>query len=111
MNKRLDEIQRWLSLSDEDTMVWKMRGKAFQNWLVTKLVSSRPGDIDKLSVRGNFPQLWKLSSLETNSLDHSGDTSGMELKEAVAVCPSKIRHKECYSKCIADWTDICQLHA
>ena len=83
MNKRLDDIQRWLSLSDEDTMVWKMRGKDFQNWLVTKLVSSRPDDIDKLSVRGNFPQLWKLSSLETNSLDHCGDTSGMELKEAV----------------------------
>ena len=82
LNKRLDEIQRWLSLSDKDTMVWKMQGRAFQTWLLTKLVSSRPGDIDKLSVRGNFPQLWKLASLETKS--NSGESSAMELEETDA---------------------------
>ena len=85
MNKRLDEIQRWLSLSDQDTMVWKMRGRAFQTWLVTKLVSSRPGDIDKLSVRGNFPQLWKLFNLETQSGEKMGDSSGMEHEEVGVV--------------------------
>lgn len=85
LNKRLDEIQRWLSLSDQDTMVWKMRGRAFQTWLVTKLVTSRPGDIDKLSVRGNFPQLWKLFNLETKNGEKSGYTSGMEHEEVAVV--------------------------
>ena len=70
-------------MSDEDTMVWKMQGRAFQTWLLTKLVSSRPGDIDKFSVRGNFPQLWKLSSLEIKS--NSGGSSGMELEEDAVV--------------------------
>ena len=76
LDKRLDEIQRWLSLSDEDTRAWKMRGRAFQTWLVAKLLS-RPGDLDKFSVRGNFPQLWKLFNVET-SLQRS-DSSVMEV--------------------------------
>ena len=84
LNKRLDEIQRWLSLSDDDTMLWKMRGRAFQTWLVTKLVSSRPGDIDKLSVRGNFPQLWKLFNLETKSGEKVGDSCGMEQEDELS---------------------------
>ena len=65
-------------------MVWKMRGRAFQTWLVTKLVSSRPGDIDKLSVRGNFPQLWKLFNLETKSGEKVGDSCGMEQEDELS---------------------------
>ena len=58
LNKRLDDIQRWLSLTPEETHEWKMIGRSFQSWLMEKLVTAR-GDIDKYSVRGNFPQLWR----------------------------------------------------
>ena len=66
LNKRLEEIQRWLSLTDEQTFKWKTLGKGFQFWLVDKLLASR-GDIEKFSVRGNFPQLWKVFCAETGS--------------------------------------------
>ena len=66
LNKRLEEIQRWLSLTDEQTFKWKKLGKGFQFWLVDKLLASR-GDIEKFSVRGNFPQLWRVFCSETGS--------------------------------------------
>ena len=56
MNKRLDEIQSWLSLTDFQLQTWKMLGRNFQNWLVAGMVRE---NVDKYSVRGNFPQLWK----------------------------------------------------
>jgi len=65
LNKRLEEIQKWLSLTDQEKLEWQILGKSFQNWLVEKLISSR-GDIDKYSVRGNFPQLWKTFHAERN---------------------------------------------
>ena len=59
MMKRLEEIQRWLNLSDAQLISWKMEGKNFQNWLVASMMKEKSGDLDKFSVRGNFPQLWK----------------------------------------------------
>jgi hypothetical protein len=59
MNKRLDEIQSWLSLTGPQLQTWKMLGKNFQNWLVAGMVRDKLDNIDKYSVRGNFPQLWK----------------------------------------------------
>ena len=77
MNKRLDEIQSWLSLTDFQLQTWKMLGKNFQNWLVAEMVKDKLYNIDKYSVRGNFPQLWKsfMTEGEISGLSNTEDCS------------------------------------
>ena len=83
LNRRLAEIQRWLQLSDEELMKWKMLGKSFQHWLITKLLESR-GDIERYSVRGNFPQLWKAFNTKQDITENNTSREDDNTPAAVA---------------------------
>jgi len=57
IDKRIDEIRKWLELSEAEAQKWKVMGKDFQNWLMSSMISD-VNNIEKFSVRGRFPQLW-----------------------------------------------------
>ena len=51
INKRYDDIQQWLELSDDDIAEWKNNGKNFVNWLKST--------VNVNTVKSSFPILWK----------------------------------------------------
>eukprot|EP00092_Neocalanus_flemingeri_P011904 GFUD01012836.1.p1 GENE.GFUD01012836.1~~GFUD01012836.1.p1 ORF type:complete len:710 (+),score=159.73 GFUD01012836.1:83-2212(+) len=57
IDKRIDEIRKWLELSDAEAQKWKVMGKDFQNWLISSITAD-VNNMDKFPVRGKFPQLW-----------------------------------------------------
>ena len=84
MNKRLEEIQSWLCLTDFQLQTWKMLGKNFQNWLVDGMKKDTLDNIDKYSVRGNFPQLWKsfMSEKDISGGPNTTEDSSKEVEMA-----------------------------
>ena len=75
LDRRLGEIQRWLGLQEEETEHWRLLGRQFLLWLL-----SRSQADTKNNVRGNFPQLWR----EFTALKHT-DANGATLELEVIV--------------------------
>ncbi|XP_061163447.1 uncharacterized protein LOC133172548 [Saccostrea echinata] len=65
MEKRIDEIQRWLSLDDETTQDWKNLANKFLSWTLNKFEVDFTWDniIDK------YPVTWKQFLEENNETD------------------------------------------
>jgi len=57
IDNRIDQIRKWLELSESEANRWKKLGKDFQNWLISNIQSDMK-NMDKYAVRGKFPQLW-----------------------------------------------------
>eukprot|EP00091_Calanus_sinicus_P001439 TRINITY_DN11423_c0_g1_i1.p1 TRINITY_DN11423_c0_g1~~TRINITY_DN11423_c0_g1_i1.p1 ORF type:complete len:333 (+),score=81.15 TRINITY_DN11423_c0_g1_i1:112-999(+) len=57
IDNRIDQIRKWLELSDVEATKWKTMGKKFLNWLISNITADVK-NMDKFAVRGNFPQLW-----------------------------------------------------
>jgi len=66
LHKRIDEIQRWLGLSDGETQHWKRIGTKYLLWMIDQVMRSTV--LDDLTNRGKFPIHWKrfISETETN---------------------------------------------
>jgi len=63
IEKRLDEIQKWLNLTDQQTKHWKTLGAKFLFWIISK-VSTKSGS-SVYGSRDKFPMHWKQFLEET----------------------------------------------
>ncbi|PVD21072.1 hypothetical protein C0Q70_19238 [Pomacea canaliculata] len=69
--KRLNEIQTWLNLDDENIAAWKDLGIGFLKWAVSGVQSH---SIDHHAIGDKFPVLWK------QYLEESGKCDKMKVK-------------------------------
>jgi hypothetical protein len=93
IDNRVDQIRKWLELSELEATKWKTLGKDFQNWLIANLKADL-NNMDKYAVRGNFPQLWNSFLTGASISDKVDNMEEEEPKEDEKVEEEKYKIEE-----------------
>ena len=77
IDKRYNEIQKWLKLSNKEINYWKNIGKRFAIWLKNK---RKEETINSGVIKSTFPSLWKKFQIDDND-DDNYDKNNTKNKE------------------------------
>jgi len=83
LERRVNEIQTWLDLSDSTTKHWRLLGTNFFKWMLNQL-KQNPNKLEELCARGGFPQQWQAFLNETGVSDRSPGSSDEGTEEEIS---------------------------
>jgi len=83
LERRVNEIQTWLDLTDAMTKHWRLLGVNFFKWMLNQL-RQNPNKLEELCARGGFPQQWQAFLNETGVSDRSPGSSNEETEEEIS---------------------------
>ena len=90
LERRVNEIQTWLDLSEAITKHWCLLGINFFKWMMNQL-KQNPDKLEELCARGGFPQQWQTFLIETGVSDRGpGSSNGETEKDKSEDTPSCI---------------------
>jgi len=86
LERRVNEIQTWLDLSDAMIKHWRLLGVDFFKWMLNQL-RQNPNKLEELCARGGFPQQWQAFLNETGVSDRSPGSSNEGTEEDLSEEP------------------------
>lgn len=80
LERRVNQIQIWLDLSESLTKHWCLLGINFFKWMLNQL-KQNPDKLEELCARGGFPQQWQAFLMETGVSDRGPGLSNEEMEQ------------------------------